>query len=374
MNRKLLVSLVSVLGLSGCSNNVGSDLGAAGVSVSAAGRGAPLTVPAGSAGNGTSVGALTGAGTGSTPTVGAAGVGVTAAAGIGGGVAGVSGTAPSTAGTASAPTMTAGTGAAGSVSAAAGTGSGGAGGAAAGGAGTGASTFKRPCVSAGKEVVFIGDSYSVYAVAHTDLAVLMEKQATTDGALKAGDHYRNLAAAGTTLAAAPAGIQSQWEGTKAMTPIKAVVMDGGGNDVLISNPGCRPEGSEKMANCQMVVQASLDAAKKLFGEMKTAGATDVLYFWYPHIPGGILTGGEKAISISDWTYPMLQAVAAAASTDTFHVWVVPTVSIFESHPEYFYSDGLHANDMGETKIADAIWKVMKDNCIGQGSSSGCCMP
>jgi hypothetical protein len=50
---------------------------------------------------------------------------------------------------------------------------------------------------------------------------------------------------------------------------------------------------------------------------------------------------------------------------------VPTVDLFEGHPEWFYSDGLHANDTGEAQIADAIWKVAKSNCIMQ--SSGCCM-
>jgi lysophospholipase L1-like esterase len=238
----------------------------------------------------------------------------------------------------------------------------------------GLSDFKRPCISTGNEVVFIGDSYSDYAIAHQSLASFMEKLAVKDGALKQGDHYRNLAVAGTTLAAPPAGIQSQWEGTKSMKPIKVVVMTGGGNDVLINNQQCRAEGSEKLADCKQVVQASLDAAKMLFESMKATGTSDVLYFWYPHIPGGLLTGGERGASISDYTYPMLVDIAKAASTDTFHVYTVPTVDIFEGHADYFYSDGLHANDTGEAKIADAVWKVMKENCIGQAAASSCCMP
>jgi lysophospholipase L1-like esterase len=151
-------------------------------------------------------------------------------------------------------------------------------------------------------------------------------------------------------------------------------MDGGGNDVLINNQQCRAEGSESKADCKQVVQDSLDMAKKLFESMKSEGVSDVLFFWYPHIPGGLLTGYEKGASISDYTYPMLVDIAKAASTDTFHVFTVPTVDIFKGHDEYFYSDGLHANDTGEAKIADAIWKVMKDNCIGQAASSGCCKP
>jgi lysophospholipase L1-like esterase len=260
--------------------------------------------------------------------------------------------------------------AAGSVAA----GSGGMVAAGAGGMGEPASTFKRPCIKNGNEVVFIGDSYSDYPIAHQSLATWMARLAVEDGALMRGQAYRNRAAAGTTLAAVPAAIQSQWADTKSMKPIHVVVMTGGGNDVLINNQQCRAEGSEKREDCQQVVQNSLDAAKNLFASMKETGVSDVLYFWYPHIPGGLLTGFERGTSISDYTYPMLEDLAKTSSTDTFHVYTVPTVKLFEGHPEYFYSDGLHANDAGETKIAEEIWKVMKANCIGQAESSGCCMP
>ena len=234
------------------------------------------------------------------------------------------------------------------------------------------SDFKRPCVADGNEVVFIGDSYSDYPVAHQSMASFVEKLAVKDGALKQGDTYRNRAELGTTLAAPPAGIPMQWEDTKSMKPIKFVVMDGGGNDVLINNQQCRAEGAEMKADCKQVVQNSLDSAKKLFDSMKETGVSDVVFFWYPHIPGGFLTQGERGVSISDYTYPMLVDLAKASSTDTFHVFTVPTVEIFEGHPEYFYNDGLHANDMGTAKIAEAIWAVMKENCLGQ--STGCCMP
>jgi lysophospholipase L1-like esterase len=332
-------------------------LGAAGVAAPVGGASGTIAVPGGAAG-----------------TVGAAGAGAAGTLGVAGSSAAGSGVAGSTVGVAGSGGMSA---VAGSGVAGAAAGSGGASGAAAGSsgaAGMAAPAFKRPCVAAGKEVWFIGDSYSNYFVAHSPLATLVGDRAKKDMALKSTDSYRDLAVAGTTLAAPPAAIQGQWNDNKSMKPIKVVVMTGGGNDVLINNPQCRPEGSEKQAECMMVVQASLDVAKEMFASMKTEGVTDVIYFWYPHIPGGALTGGETGTSISDYTYPMLEAVAKAATTDTFHVFMVPTVAIFEGHPEYFFSDGLHANDTGEGKIADAVWSVMKDNCIGQAAASGCCMP
>jgi len=361
----------------GAAGSTGLPVAATG---STAGVSAGATVPTGTAGATPTAGSsATGrAGTGSpqpsaagsgTGTAGASAAGASAA---GAGVAGASGTASvgaagtdavSTAGSGAAGSSAAGTGAAGSAAA----GSGGA-------AGSVASEFKRPCIADGNEVVFIGDSYSDYGIAHRSMASFVEQHGRMDGALKTGDTYRNLAVAGTTLAAPPAAIQSQWTSAMSMKPVKVVVMSGGGNDVLINNTQCRPEGSEARAECKAVVQASLDATKKMFASMKEAGVSDVIFFWYPHIPGGLLTGYEKGTSISDYTFPMLDAIAKSASTDTFHAYMVPTVEIFEGHPEYFYSDGLHANDTGTAKISDAIWKVMKDNCIGQASSSGCCAP
>jgi lysophospholipase L1-like esterase len=308
------------------------------------------------------------------PAVGAAGSSTGAAgaiAGSGTGTAGASGTgaAGATAGGAAGAAGASDSGMAGSGGGAPVAGSGGA----AGGDGS-TTAFKRPCVADGNEVVFIGDSYSDYAVAHGPMASFVADLAAQDGALMSGDSYRNLAVAGTTLATPPAAIQSQWTDAMSSPPIKAVVMTGGGNDVLIDNQQCRADGSEDSPDCQMVVANSLDAAKNLFASMKETGVSDVVYFWYPHIPGGLLTSYETGSTISDYTYPMLEALAESASTDTFHVHMVPTVQIFEGHPEYFYSDGLHANDDGTAKIAEAIWQAMKTNCIAQPASSGCCAP
>jgi len=331
-------------------------LGAAGVAAPVAGASGTLAVPGGAAG-----------------TLGVAGTGAAGTVGVAGSSAAGSGAAGSTVGSAGMSAV-AGTGVAGAAAGSGGTGVAGAAAGSGGAAGMAAPAFKRPCVAAGKEVWFIGDSYSDYFVAHSPLATLVADRAKKDMALMSNDSYRNLAVAGTTLAAPPAAIQAQWSDNKSMKPIKVIVMTGGGNDVLINNPQCRPEGSEKQAECMQVVQASLDVAKEMFASMKMEGVSDVIYFWYPHIPGGPLTSGETGISISDYTYPMLEAVAKAATTDTFHVFMVPTVEIFMGHPEYFFSDGLHANDVGEGKIADAVWSVMKDNCIGQAAASGCCMP
>jgi lysophospholipase L1-like esterase len=309
---------------------------------------------------------------GSTPVAGRNAAGTNAAGSMAAGSPAAGGGGMSTAGTGmggasgSAGTGTSGMGAAGA-----------SGGPAAGGGGTGGTaptdTFKRPCLDSGNEVVFIGDSYSNYAVAHSALAALVADRAQDDGALMAGARYRDLAVAGTTLAAANVigMIPPQWDDAKRMKPIKAVVMDGGGNDVLIAHRECLADGSEQQPGCMSVVNDSVMAAKKLLEDMKATGVSDVIYFWYPHLPAML---GGNGNSISDYAFPLLEALAKEVSTDTFHVFMVDTVPIFEGHPEYFFSDNIHANDTGEGKIADAVYKVMKDNCIAQPESKGCCMP
>ena len=358
-------------GTSGAPASTTTTSGSAGMrstTAAAAGRSgsASTTMTGATASAGTKAAATSGS-AGSTASAAGSGAAGTSASAAGSNAAGTSASASGTGGSAGK------SGAAGTSGAAGGSSTNQAGSSGAAGSGNASeSSFKRPCISDGNEVVFIGDSYSDYPIAHASLASFMQTIAIKDSALKQGDTYRNLAVAGTTLGDAATGIPSQWEGTKAMKPIKAVVMDGGGNDVLIDHQECRADGSEKVPGCMQVVQGSLDIIKKLLDSMKATGVSDVLFFWYPHIPGGALTGFETANTISDYTYPMIEDIAKAASTDTFHVYTIPTVDIFEGHPDWFYTDGLHANDTGEEQIAEAIWKVAKDNCIMQ--ASGCCMP
>jgi hypothetical protein len=182
--------------------------------------------------------------------------------------------------------------------------------------------------------------------------------------------YTDYAVAGTTLQNKISGIPSQWNTAKSRTPIHLVIMDGGGNDVLIDNPTCLRDNSQETALCKMVVEGSVTVARELLNSMKTTGVRDVIWFWYPHIPGGINGDGHD---INDYGLEKMKVLATEVSTDMFHVYMLDTIPIFEGHMEYFFADGIHANTTGTAKIADAIWALMKEKCIGQPMSSGCCM-
>jgi lysophospholipase L1-like esterase len=208
-----------------------------------------------------------------------------------------------------------------------------------------------------------------YGVAHAELNILVAENAKKDGALMQGQVYPDYAVPGTTLGpgALPA-IPTQWpQATAANKNIKFVVMDGGGNDVLINNMQCKNDGADKDPTCQMVVANSLSIAKMMMSDMKAAGVTEVVYFFYPHPPIG-------GADIDDYTIPMLQDVCAGLSDETFQCRVVDTVPIFMGHDDWYASDDIHANDTGEQAIADAVWKQLKDDCAAQPESSGCCTP
>ena len=146
-----------------------------------------------------------------------------------------------------------------------------------------------------------------YSIAHRPMVSFVEQHARMESALKTGDNYRDLSVAGTTLSAPPAAIQGQWTSAMSMKP-KVVVMTGGGNDVLINNPQCRPEGSEEREDCKAVVQASLDATTKMFASMKEAGVSRVISSGTRTFPRPT-DQLREAISISDYTFPMLYAIA-----------------------------------------------------------------
>jgi lysophospholipase L1-like esterase len=236
-------------------------------------------------------------------------------------------------------------------------------------AGTMAPTpLNAPCITAGSQVVFLGDSYSSYALAHTDLYILMGQRASMNGALPMGMRYVNYAVAGTTLATLPQ-IPGQWDSAKSAKPIYLVIMDGGGNDVLIDNQQCLAAGSQNDAGCKMVVANSVAKAKEMWASMKMEGVSDVIWFWYPHIPGSLAGDGHD---INDYGLKEMQKAAMEATSEGFRPVMIDTIPLFEGHDDFYFGDGIHANDKGENAIADAIWKYMKDNCIGQGPTSGCC--
>jgi GDSL-like Lipase/Acylhydrolase family len=226
-------------------------------------------------------------------------------------------------------------------------------------------TSKPPCLTAGSQGVFIGDSYVNYI---NSLAPLVASRARMAGALPTGQNYRDVAVAGTSLNYGFGPIPSQWDGIArgASVDVNFVIMTGGGNDVLINNSYCLAAGSDQDTRCQMVAQESLKTLNEMWASMKMKNVADVIFFYYPHVP----YGGEDVL---DWVYPMMKSQCEAQNTATYTCHFIDLRPLFEGHGDYIGIDQIHPTATGAGVIADELWKTMMQKCIGQNMSSGCCM-
>jgi hypothetical protein len=234
-----------------------------------------------------------------------------------------------------------------------------------------ASGIKPGCLKKPSQVVALGDSYVGAPVV---LIPKVEALAVMGGGLMSGQHYRDYGAPGTTLGSptTPGSIPPQWDAAKrADMDIKVVIMDGGGNDILGSIDsilgGCLDPGSTKNMTCTNIIQGCMGMVRKMAMDMKAVGVQDVIYFLYPHVPAG----GDE---ILDYSVDEARKMAPEVSTDTFRMHLVDTRPPFMGHAEYFDIDPIHANEAGAQQIAKLVWQTMKDKCIAQPASSGCCTP
>jgi lysophospholipase L1-like esterase len=174
--------------------------------------------------------------------------------------------------------------------------------------------------------------------------------------------------------------------TSVMNPadIKVVIMDGGGNDVLIGNTSCEQTAPPGNASCVTTVQSAIDKAQSEMHQMAADGVKSIVYFFYPHLDpagGGILSTPAPTINDTlDYAYPLAEQICCGSaftstlSSPTCSGQPVPgttcvfvdTRPSFEGHlADYIKSDHVHPTPAGAQVIADLVWKAMQDNCIAQ---------
>jgi hypothetical protein len=253
----------------------------------------------------------------------------------------------------------------------------GASGAAGGAAGaSGTAGMKPKCKSSPNQVIVLGDSYLNW-VTHTF---------PDDLAREAGETWRMYAVGGCSLGSGGLClIPPQLDKAIADDPnIIAAIMTGGGNDFLIADEGMYAGSSEckdrtdspTVKVCQDVVAAALDAGKKLMQTAADAGIRDVIYLFYPHIPGGGF-GGMNPNVLLDYTLPMAKELCEGAQQRThgkLRCHFIDLVPVFDGHPDWFADDGIHENELGSAAMAKEVLKVAKAECIAQPASSDCCEP
>jgi hypothetical protein len=365
---------VAAFAVCGCSDDGGhaagtSPVGLGGASGSAAfGMGGTSATP----GSG-------GAATGGTTPIGQGGALSAGGTPVGGGgtPAGTGGTTQATTGSGgSSSGRTSATGGAGEMG-----GAGGMGGMS-GGGGMGGAPPKPPCLSDASQLVMIGDSY-VNWITHT-----FPQDMNDVSMLNIGD----FAIGGTSMGSGGIGLIPPQFDTALMTHSKiiAVIMDGGGNDILVPDTTMFPHGADCKAmgaaspmipDCQAIVKKALDAGQQLFIHMADNGVRDAIYFFYPHVPTGTWLAQDPN-GMLDYSLPLIKAACDGAydlsvkmdPTKPITCHFVDMVPVFDGHPEFFAMNDLHPNPMGSKAMAAAVWAKMKQDCVAQPASSGCCTP
>jgi lysophospholipase L1-like esterase len=196
------------------------------------------------------------------------------------------------------------------------------------------------------EVVFIGESFIAQSGAIPRMTTQLARQA---GAVGMNESYRSFAVSGTQLTTG--AIPMQYANAKRESPVRVVLMDGGGNDLLWGN------------RCQtgydMACEAVVDVVDQLFKQLKTDGVKAVVYFFYPD-PMGI---GAQIKEAMDILRPEMRKLCDG-STDVRCVWVDQRES-WEGNYEKFTSDGIHPTEAGSMASSQQIWKAMVDHCVAQ---------
>lgn len=236
-----------------------------------------------------------------------------------------------------------------------------------------------PCKEKDTQVVLLGDSYFNW----------LTHDFPNDLQRALGHAYRMYAEPGASLASGGIATPIPDQLSYALADdrdIVAAVMTGGGNDILLSDNWAYP-GSEECKEradsptikvCQDVVAAALTGASELIQTAATAGISDVVYVFYPRIPGSLL--GIFATSpneILEYAMPMARDLCDGAEAQTngaLRCHFLDLEPIFKDHPEWFAEDGIHENTLGSAVIAKEVASIMKSKCIAQSAASGCCTP
>ncbi len=174
----------------------------------------------------------------------------------------------------------------------------------------------------------IGDSYLDYP-AWSNVAPDLFMDARNAGSLGANATYREyqLGGAAMNYGTLNLNIPYQYETTAKgdlsftnPTDIDTIIMDGGGNDVIIDNQECLtargpPSGSD---TCSMAIQGTVARAKSLLQEMAADHVKHIVYFFYPHLDpagGGYLlpTPAPEVNATLDYAYPLAEQICCGSS-------------------------------------------------------------
>jgi hypothetical protein len=153
-------------------------------------------------------------------------------------------------------------------------------------------------------------------------------------------------------------VYSQYARAKSDNPtIKTIVMDGGGNDILIPiitlfDPyNC--ESSPLSTSCKNQINNVYTNAVNLLNNMGRDGVKNIIFMGYYHVKNGLLgsTSMNNAVDYGDTK--LSQAVTNATAVANYRVFV--DTRSWVNNSSDIIIDGIHPSDHGSYMCASAVW-------------------
>ncbi|NMO13539.1 SGNH/GDSL hydrolase family protein [Pyxidicoccus fallax] len=203
-------------------------------------------------------------------------------------------------------------------------------------------------------VVFLGDS--IFALSG-DIQKAIH--------IEAGGTFRNYTTSGAELEGGviTPSIRGQFELAESANPnSRIVVMDGGGNDILIptialADPyDCKTQWYEfgrLSQSCRDYIDDIYVDGADLLNDMAASGVTDIVYLGYYYTKAGLL-GADDLDEAVDYGDQILATACSNSVVDCSFVDPRPVVTNADVK-----SDGVHPTTSGSNKIAGLIWAELE---------------
>ena len=204
---------------------------------------------------------------------------------------------------------------------------------------------------------------------HDDVVVIGDSIWALSGDIQENLHdfadatFRNYGTSGAELIGGlitPSVVQ-QYEIARGDADIRVLLMNGGGNDILIPAVAFDPydcltqwyEFGRLSQSCKSFINEIYIDGVDLLNDLAADGYTDVIYLGYYYTKNGILLVDDLEEAIVYGDAKLAQACTNSVVNCTF---IDPRSTIRDSD---IIADGVHPSATGSRKLADLIWPVLR---------------
>ncbi len=146
--------------------------------------------------------------------------------------------------------------------------------------------------------------------------------------------------------------------------IDTIIMDGGGNDILIPatmafDPyNCKKDWWEwsLSSSCKNLINDVYVDTVNLLNQMGRDGVKNIIFLGYYHIKFGLIGSTNLNAAVDYGDYRLAAAVANATAANNYRVFIDPRSKIVNSD---IIIDGVHPASSGSKKLADLIWAKLR---------------